>query len=162
MSASEQYFSIASFNLPQFRCHRSLPILFPMVGKGIWVIKLRETMMILDLHRQGLSVSAITKQTSIDRKTVRKYIKHGLEAPAYGPRKPRATMIDPVHHLSPRASKDLSWSREAAWLHRRLYSHDGFSVGHQTHNHARIRGPLRDAVWQAGTGRLRPVPCRLH
>ncbi|AUX78915.1 IS21 family insertion sequence transposase domain-containing protein (plasmid) [Sinorhizobium fredii] len=29
--------------------------------KGISVIKLREMMMILDLHRQGLSVSAIAK-----------------------------------------------------------------------------------------------------
>jgi transposase len=31
------------------------------------VIKLRETMMILDLHRQGLSVSVIARQTGIDR-----------------------------------------------------------------------------------------------
>jgi transposase len=59
------------------------------------VIKLRETMMILDLHRQGLSVSAIARQTGIYRKTVRKYIERGLEAPAYGPRKPRSTVIDP-------------------------------------------------------------------
>lgn len=51
--------------------------------------------MILDLHRQGLSVSAIARQTGIDRKTVRKYIERGLEAPAYGPRKPRAAVIDP-------------------------------------------------------------------
>jgi len=51
--------------------------------------------MILDLHQQGLTVSAISRQTGIDRKTVRKYIEHGLEAPAYGPRQPRATVIDP-------------------------------------------------------------------
>ena len=51
--------------------------------------------MILDLHRQGLSVSAIARQVGIDRKTVRKYIERGLEAPVYGPRKPRATVIDP-------------------------------------------------------------------
>ena len=59
------------------------------------VIKLRETIMILDLHQQGLTVSAISRETGIDRKTVRKYIERGLEAPAYGPRKPRATVIDP-------------------------------------------------------------------
>jgi len=59
------------------------------------VIKLGEMMMILDLHRQGLSVSAIARQTGADRKTVRKYIERGLEAPAYGPRRPRATVIDP-------------------------------------------------------------------
>jgi transposase len=66
-----------------------------MSGRRELVIKLREMMMILDLHRQGLSVSAIARQTGIDRKTVRKYIERGLEAPAYGPRKTRATVIDP-------------------------------------------------------------------
>ncbi|WGF90218.1 IS21 family transposase [Marinivivus vitaminiproducens] len=59
------------------------------------MIKLGEMMMILDLHRQGLSVSAIARQTGADRKTVRKYIERGLEAPVYGPRKPRQTVIDP-------------------------------------------------------------------
>ena len=42
--------------------------------------------MILDLHRQGLSISAIARQTGRDPKTVRKYIERGLEPPAYGPR----------------------------------------------------------------------------
>lgn len=51
--------------------------------------------MILELHQQGLTVSAISRETGIDRKTVRKYIERGLEVPAYGPRKPRATVIDP-------------------------------------------------------------------
>lgn len=55
------------------------------------VIKLRETIMILDLHQQGLTVSAISGETDIDGKTVRKYIESGLEAPAFGPSKPRAT-----------------------------------------------------------------------
>ncbi len=51
--------------------------------------------MILDLHRQGLSVSAIARQLGVDRKTVRKYIAHGLEPPAYGPRQPRPRRLDP-------------------------------------------------------------------
>lgn len=51
--------------------------------------------MILEWHRQGMSVSAIARQSGLDRKTVRKYIQRGLEAPAYGPRKPRQTVIDP-------------------------------------------------------------------
>ncbi|RUV02472.1 transposase [Mesorhizobium sp. M1A.F.Ca.IN.020.03.2.1] len=59
------------------------------------MIKIGEMMMILDLHRQGLSVSAIARESGIDRKTVRKYIARGLEAPAYGPRKPRQAVIDP-------------------------------------------------------------------
>lgn len=58
------------------------------------MLELGELVMILDLHRQGLSVSAIARQCDVDRKTVRKYIERGLEAPAYGPRKPRARVLD--------------------------------------------------------------------
>ena len=50
--------------------------------------------MILDLHRQGLSVSAIARQLGVDRKTVRKYIARGLEPPRYGPRQPRPRQLD--------------------------------------------------------------------
>ncbi|MBB3457421.1 IS30 family transposase [Rhizobium sp. BK313] len=46
--------------------------------------------MILDLHRQEMPVTAIARQTGVDRKTIRKYIERGLEAPAYGPRKFRS------------------------------------------------------------------------
>jgi transposase len=59
------------------------------------VIKLGDVVMILDLHRQGLSVSAIARELGIDRKTVRKYIARGLEPPVYGPRQARARLIDP-------------------------------------------------------------------
>ena len=51
--------------------------------------------MILDLHRQGLSVSAIARQLERDRKTVRKYIERGLAAPACGPREPRPSVVTP-------------------------------------------------------------------
>jgi transposase len=59
------------------------------------VIQLGELIMILDLHRQGLSVSAIARGVGVDRKTVRKYIERGLEPPSYGPRKPRARRLEP-------------------------------------------------------------------
>ena len=39
--------------------------------------------MILDLARQGLTVSAIARRTGHDRKTIRKYVERGLEPPAY-------------------------------------------------------------------------------
>ncbi len=42
--------------------------------------------MILDLHRHGLSISAIARRTGRDPKTIRKYIERGLEPPVYGPR----------------------------------------------------------------------------
>jgi transposase len=51
--------------------------------------------MILELHRQGVSVSAIARQVGLDRKTVRKYIERGLEPPMYGPRPPQASKIAP-------------------------------------------------------------------
>ena len=62
------------------------------------MIKLGELIMILELHRQGLSVSAIARQLGIDRKTVRAYIARGLEPPAYKPRLSRLGIID---HFKP-------------------------------------------------------------
>jgi transposase len=49
--------------------------------------------MILDLHRQGVPVSAIARRVGLDRKTVRRYLARGLEPPVYGPRKPRTTQL---------------------------------------------------------------------
>ena len=50
------------------------------------MIQLGDLVVILDLHRQGLSISAIARRTGRDPKTIRKYIARGLEPPAYGPR----------------------------------------------------------------------------
>ncbi|WP_437416942.1 tyrosine-type recombinase/integrase [Sinorhizobium meliloti] len=91
------------------------------------MIKLREMMMILDLHRRGLSVSAIARQAGIDRKTVRKYIERGLEAPVYGPRKPRATVIDPF----------------AAYLRERVQTYPGLTA-------RRLFREIRDLGYSGG------------
>jgi transposase len=58
------------------------------------VINLGELVMILDLHRQGLSVSAIARQVGVDRKTVRTTIAKGLEPPAYKKRPPAPSLVD--------------------------------------------------------------------
>ena len=50
--------------------------------------------MILELHREGVSISDIARRAGLDRKTVRKYIARGLEPPAYSPRPPRPLLID--------------------------------------------------------------------
>ena len=50
------------------------------------MIQLGDLIVILDLHRQGLSISAIARRTGRDPKTVRKYIERGLEPPAYSAR----------------------------------------------------------------------------
>ena len=69
-------------------------------GRGAAVVQLGELVMILDLHRQGLSVSAIARQLNLDRKTVRKYVERGLEPPVYGPRQPRATVVMPFAQVN--------------------------------------------------------------
>lgn len=51
--------------------------------------------MILDLARQGLTVSAIARRTGHDRKTIRKYIERGLEPPACTPRPPTPSPLAP-------------------------------------------------------------------
>ena len=69
------------------------------------MVDLEELVSILDLQQQGLSVSAISRRTGFDRKTVRKYIKQGLTAPTYSARPPRPTVIDPfAHYLSERVA----------------------------------------------------------
>ncbi len=95
------------------------------------MIKLGEVVMIFDLHRQGLTVSAIARELGLDRKTVRRCIKRGLEAPVYGPRKPRQRLIDPfVLYLRERVTaypgltgrrllREASRTRLCGWLHRR-------------------------------------------
>jgi transposase len=46
------------------------------------------------LKRQGLGVSAIARQTGLDRKTVRIYLDRVLEAPVYGPTEPGDRLAD--------------------------------------------------------------------
>src|SRR5713226_1838703 len=58
----------------------------PLSGEAAPMVQLGELMMILELHRQGVSVTAIARRTGRDPKTVRKYIERGIEAPVYGPR----------------------------------------------------------------------------
>jgi hypothetical protein len=57
------------------------------------VITLGKLVMILELHRQG--VSAIARQLGIDRKTVLVHIAEGLAQPTYKARPPRPCLIAP-------------------------------------------------------------------
>ena len=94
------------------------------------MIKLGELLMILDLHRQGLSVSAIARHLSIDRKTVRSAIAKGLESPKYKTRPPRARITDPFEpYLKERlaAYPDLTAVRLWREVKERGYA-GGYSV----------------------------------
>ena len=70
--------------------------------------------MILDLHRQGPSVSAIARQVGVDRKTVRTYIAKGLEPPAYKKRAPAPDVVDRFEFVFARAPGGLSHTDRAA------------------------------------------------
>ena len=68
----------------------------PPIGRGRrWVVRLAELIVILELHQQGMTVSAIARRTGLHRSTVAKYLARGIEPPAYGPRSPRPTKLTP-------------------------------------------------------------------
>lgn len=71
------------------------------------MITLGEIVLIHDLQRQGLSVSAIARRLGVDRKTVRRHLALGMAPPVYGPRPPRPTLLDPYH--------DYLCARVEAW-----------------------------------------------
>ena len=58
------------------------------------MVTLGELVLIQELHRQGLSISAIAQQVGRDRKTVRRHINKGLEPPTYKPRPKQPRLIE--------------------------------------------------------------------
>jgi transposase len=77
------------------------------------LIGLGEIVLIHDLKRQGLGVSAIARQTGLDRKTVRKYLTRGLEAPEYKARPPRARIIEPYEAYLQDVNAEVKFPRSA-------------------------------------------------
>lgn len=89
------------------------------------MVNLKELMMILELHQQGLTVSAIAERTGHDRKTVRKAIKRGLVVPHYALRTPRPTLLGPYRaylHERVRAWPELSGARLLREVRERGYA----------------------------------------
>jgi transposase len=111
------------------------------------VIKLGELVMILDLHRQGLSVSAIARQVGVDRKTVRTYIAKGLEPPTYKKRAPARGVVD---RFEPYLRERLA--AYPALTARRLFreiKERGFSGGYSVvRDRARDIRPVRSAGYE--------------
>ena len=94
------------------------------------MVTLREIVMIHDLHRQGLGISAIARQTGLDRKTVRKYLKQGLQTPRYGPRQPRPRLLDPYEgYLRERIAAYPGLSARRLW---REIAELGYAGGYTT------------------------------
>lgn len=83
------------------------------------MVRFGELIVILELHQQGLSVSAIARRTGLTRGTVRKYVTRGAEPPAYHPRPFRPSRLTPFErYLRERiaAFPELTGSR----LHREI------------------------------------------
>src|SRR5829696_4307064 len=86
--------------------------------------------MILDLARQGLTVSAIARRTGHDRKTIRKYIVRGLEPPAYQPRDEGPSLIRPFEaYLRERMERFPELTGRRLWREIREL---GFEGGYST------------------------------
>ena len=94
------------------------------------MVNLGELVMILDLARQGLSVSAIARRVGNDRKTIRKYIDRGLEPPVYKPREPGPSLIRPFKaFLRERVTRFPDLTGQRLWREIREL---GFSGGYST------------------------------
>ena len=75
------------------------------------MIELRRIIVIHDLKRQGLSISAIARKTGLDRKTVRHYLNQGLAGQVYGPRAPRPRLLEPFEtYLAEPSPANFAWS----------------------------------------------------
>ena len=94
------------------------------------MLKGRDILMIHDLHRQGLSIQEIARASGHDRKTVRKYLKAGLEPPLYGPRAPRGSLLDPYKDFI-REKLEATPRLTAARLDREIRAL-GYGGGHTT------------------------------
>lgn len=89
------------------------------------MVNLKGWMMILELHQQGPSVSAIAERTGHDRKTVRKVIERGLVVPMYAARTPRPTLLGAYEtylHDRVAAWPELSGVRLLRDLRERAYA----------------------------------------
>jgi transposase len=128
------------------------------------MVQLGELMMILELHRQGLSVTAIARRTGRDPKTVRKYIERGVEAPVYGPRSVgRPSKLAPfLGFLRERvtAFPDLSAVRLTREI--RELGYGGAYTAVKRFLAETLRDALRDPAGSPGPGRLRALCGGLH
>ena len=101
------------------------------------MITLGELVMILDLHRQGLSISQIARRLDIDRKTVRTHLAKGLEPPAYKKRMPAPGVLESfTPYLRERLTAYPGLTATRLW---REIRERGFAGGYST-----VRDGVRD------------------
>jgi transposase len=119
------------------------------------VIKLGGVMTILELHKQGLNVSAIAARLGMDRKTVRKYIAAGVEVPRYGPRSPRTCVVDRfTDYVSERVRQypELSIERLLREIREMGYSGGRTALGDLIRSVRPVRKPRFEVRFETAAG----------
>src|ERR1700759_977190 len=116
------------------------PPLMPRPPRGeVSMVRVGELMMILELHSQGVSITAIARRTGRDPKTIRKYIERGIEAPRlWAAFRGKTEQVGGLSRFPARARDRLSGpERRAAdprdpraWLCRCLYRGEALSRRH--------------------------------
>lgn len=112
----------------------------------------RDVLMINDLHRQGVSIQELARTFGHDRKTVRKYLKLGLEPPVDNPRGATRRRAGAVEGRQPRAvRRDGGPERGQALaadsrtrLSRRRDDREGLRAPGPPAGGADLRAPLQD------------------
>lgn len=80
---------------------------------------------IIELKRQGLTISAISELTGSDRKTVRKYLARPEGTPVYGPRQPRPSKLDAFKPYAEERLKAGVWNAVVLLGELRARGYDG-------------------------------------
>ena len=112
------------------------------------------------MKQMGLSVSAISKLTGYDRKTVRKYLLNPEGVPDYVPRVAEPSKSYPHKPFLADRLKAGVWNARCATgnpptrLWRRLHDPEGLVASPADRRVHRGGAPLRDAARQTSTGGL--------
>jgi len=132
----------------------------PTRRAGGLVVTLGEMVLIHDLKRQGLSITAIARQVGLDRKTVRRYLARGIEPPAYKERAPVERLITPFEgYLRQRvaAYPDLSGKRLLPEIRERGYPGGYTVVGEFLREGRPPRRPSFECRFETPAGRQAQV-----
>lgn len=133
-------------NIPQLkwnhRCERSYGF---MITKG-------EFFMIKDMYRKGMSISDISRELGVDRKTVRKYLK-APKAPSKPTRKKRSKLDPYKDYIHRRMAEDHVYNGERLLEEIRQMGYDGGKTILKDY-----LKPFRDTVKKKYTVRYETLP----
>lgn len=87
------------------------------------MVTFENVMEIQILHKRGMSIRSIASQLGVSRNTVRKYLRSQPVQPAYTPRPPAASLLDPYRdYIRKRIADSLPYRLPATVLHGEIKS----------------------------------------